>query len=223
MPTHAAVQPPPLSASALPAHLGWCRLIFATSAARSVQGHEPVEAASRAPLSRASQIRSQRQRQRGWKLYPFHAPEVECIGKGKARAPWEFVRKGVDRDHRMPGSARRPVRAARRSAAGQSLPTATHCGPSSRTPCASPVARSNGSTSTSGYRGHDQRAGDPRRVLHLLVSARCLRHHQTRAAPPIRRHEPLIGHMKEEGHLGRCYLKGRCRRCCKRHPRTAAG
>src|SRR6201989_981723 len=30
------------------------------------------------------------QRQRGWKLYSFHAPEVECISKGKASAPYEF-------------------------------------------------------------------------------------------------------------------------------------
>ena len=57
---------------------------------RKIKGHGPVEAAFESPLSRASQIRSQRQRQRGWKLYSFHAPEVECIGKGKARAPYEF-------------------------------------------------------------------------------------------------------------------------------------
>jgi len=42
------------------------------------------------PLSRADQIRSQQQRQHGWMLYSFHAPEVECIGKGKASAPYEF-------------------------------------------------------------------------------------------------------------------------------------
>ena len=42
------------------------------------------------PLIKANQIRSQQQRQRGWKLYSFHAPEVECIGKGKASAPYEF-------------------------------------------------------------------------------------------------------------------------------------
>jgi IS5 family transposase len=39
------------------------------------------------PLGRANQIPLQRQRQRGWKLYSFHAAEVECIGKGKASAP----------------------------------------------------------------------------------------------------------------------------------------
>jgi transposase, IS5 family len=57
---------------------------------RKITGREPVKAAFESPLSRASQIRSQRQRQLGWKLYSFHAPEVECIGKGKARAPYEF-------------------------------------------------------------------------------------------------------------------------------------
>ena len=32
----------------------------------------------------------QRQRQRGRKVYSLHAPEVECIGKGKAHKPYEF-------------------------------------------------------------------------------------------------------------------------------------
>src|SRR5713101_9465007 len=52
--------------------------------------HVVCEFNETAEPTRASQIRSQRQRQRGWKLYSFHAPEVECIGKGKARAPYEF-------------------------------------------------------------------------------------------------------------------------------------
>ena len=72
---------------------------------RKIAGHKPVEAAFESPLSRASQIRSQRQRQRGWKLYSFHAPEVECIGKGKARTPWEFGVKAsiVTTNSRAPG------------------------------------------------------------------------------------------------------------------------
>jgi transposase, IS5 family len=57
---------------------------------RKVRGR-PFEDACQDALSRASQIRSQRQRQRGFKLYSFHAPEVECIGKGKARAPYELM------------------------------------------------------------------------------------------------------------------------------------
>jgi hypothetical protein len=57
---------------------------------RKIAGHEDFEAAFAWPLSRANQIRSQQQRQRGWKLYSFHAPEVEGIGKGKASAAYEF-------------------------------------------------------------------------------------------------------------------------------------
>jgi IS5 family transposase len=57
---------------------------------RKIAGRPELAAASEGPLARAEQIRSQQQRQRGWKLYSFHAPEVECIGKGKASAPYEF-------------------------------------------------------------------------------------------------------------------------------------
>jgi transposase, IS5 family len=51
---------------------------------RNIAGKPALETAFEWPLMKASQIRSQQQRQRGWKLYSFHAPEVECIGKGKA-------------------------------------------------------------------------------------------------------------------------------------------
>ena len=57
---------------------------------RKIDGDEELQEAFGVPLSKASQIRRQKQRQRGWKLYSWHAPETECIGKGKARAPYEF-------------------------------------------------------------------------------------------------------------------------------------
>ena len=41
-------------------------------------------------MSLARQVRDQRQRERGRKIYCLHAPEVECIGKGKAHKPYEF-------------------------------------------------------------------------------------------------------------------------------------
>ncbi len=40
-------------------------------------------------LKRAERIRSQERTDKN-KLYALHAPEVECIGKGKARKPYEF-------------------------------------------------------------------------------------------------------------------------------------
>jgi hypothetical protein len=72
---------------------------------RKIAGRPEIEAAFEWPLARASQIRSQQQRQRGWKLYSFHAPEVECIGKGKASAPYEFGVKAsiVTTNARAPG------------------------------------------------------------------------------------------------------------------------
>ena len=42
------------------------------------------------PLSLARRVKDQRQRERGKKVYSLHAPEVECIGKGKAHKPYEF-------------------------------------------------------------------------------------------------------------------------------------
>ncbi|HNF64102.1 MAG TPA: IS5 family transposase, partial [Rhodocyclaceae bacterium] len=40
-------------------------------------------------LERAERIRTQKTKDKN-KLYAMHAPEVECIGKGKARKPYEF-------------------------------------------------------------------------------------------------------------------------------------
>src|ERR1700740_1260746 len=72
---------------------------------RKIAGQADLETVLEWPLARAEQIRSQQQRQRGWKLYSFHAPEVECIGKGKARAPYEFGVKAsiVTTNARAPG------------------------------------------------------------------------------------------------------------------------
>src|ERR1700741_2727290 len=72
---------------------------------RKVAGNAGLEAIFEWPLMKANQIRFQQQRQRGPKLYSFHAPEVECIGKGKANAPYEFGVKAsiVTTNARAPG------------------------------------------------------------------------------------------------------------------------
>jgi IS5 family transposase len=170
---------------------------------RKTKGQEALEAAFQEALSRASQIRSQRQRQRGWKLYSFHAPEVECIGKGKARSPYEFgVKVSI-------------VATNRRAPAGlfvlhaKALPGNPYDGHTLRdlldgaqhlTGCQIERAYVD-----KGYRGHD--APNPRRVFisgqKRGVVGVIKRELRRRSAI-----EPLIGHMKEEGHLGRCFLKG---------------
>ena len=171
---------------------------------RKIAGHADLEAAFPRPLARADQIRSQQQRQRGWKLYSFHAPEVECIGKGKASAPYEFGVKAsiVTINARAPGG--QFVLHAR------ALPGNPYDGHT----LGSVIEATQRLTGREierayvdkGYRGHD--APNPRRVFisgqKRGVFGRIKRELRRRSAI-----EAVIGHMKAEGHLGRCYLKGR--------------
>jgi len=57
---------------------------------RKIEGDAGLAARFTPLLDRARRVRVQDHRQRGRKIYSLHAPEVECIGKGKARAPYEF-------------------------------------------------------------------------------------------------------------------------------------
>src|SRR5215813_3656680 len=171
---------------------------------RKVRGRDDLEAAFQEPLSRASQIRSQRQRQRGWKLYSFHAPEVECIGKGKARSPYEFgVKVSIVATNRCAPAGQFVLHA-------QSLPGNPYDG-HTLNDAIEGAQRLTGlqierAFVDKGYRGHD--APNPRRVFisgqKRGVFGVIKRELRRRSAI-----EPLIGHMKEEGHLGRCHLKGR--------------
>src|SRR6202171_2524682 len=54
---------------------------------RKIEGDTALEDRFGPLLDLALRVRHQEQRQRGPKVYSLHAPEVECIGKGKARAP----------------------------------------------------------------------------------------------------------------------------------------
>jgi transposase, IS5 family len=54
---------------------------------RKTEGDPALEDRFGPLLDLALRVRHQEQRQRGPKIYSLHAPEVECIGKGKARAP----------------------------------------------------------------------------------------------------------------------------------------
>ena len=171
---------------------------------RKIAGQDSVEAAFALPLVRASQIRSQQQRQRGWKLYSFHAPETECIGKGKASAPYEFgVKVSI-----VTTNARAP--AGQFVLHARALPGNPYDGHTLRdvidqtqklTGCE--IERG---YVDKGYRGHN--AQNPRRIFisgqKRGVFGVIKRELRRRSAI-----EPVIGHMKAEGHLGRCYLKGR--------------
>ena len=171
---------------------------------RKIAGRADIEAAFEWPLARANQIRSQQQRQRGWKLYSFHAPEVECIGKGKANAPYEFGVKAsiVTTNARAPGG--------QFVLHAKALPGNPYDGHTlgaviddtqKLTGCVIERVYVD-----KGYRGHN--ASNPRRVFisgqKRGVFGVIRRELRRRSAI-----EPVIGHLKAEGHLGRCYLKGR--------------
>ena len=58
---------------------------------RKIAGNPAAEAAFAGPLGLIARLLRQRREDRGRdKLYSLHAPEVECIGKGKAQARFEF-------------------------------------------------------------------------------------------------------------------------------------
>ena len=125
---------------------------------RKIAGRPDLEAALALPLTQASQIRSQQQRQRGWKLYSFHAPETESIPSMPPR-PSASARA---RPARPTSSASRsrssPPTPAPRAVSSCCTPkhcpatrtTATPCATSSIKPRSSPDARSSGPMSTRG-------------------------------------------------------------------------
>ena len=57
---------------------------------RKIDGDPSSRRSSSAPSPSSVRSANQKQRQRGWKLYSWHAPEVKCIAIGKAVKPYEF-------------------------------------------------------------------------------------------------------------------------------------
>ena len=157
------------------------------------------------PLSLAFRVRYQRQNQRGRKVYSLHAPEVECIGKGKAHRPYEFgVKVSV-------------ATTLNRSKGGQfiahvkALPGNPYDGhtlerviPEIETQIGASLARI---VADRGYRGHN---APPDHKMKVYISGQ--RRGVTEAIRrDLRRRsavEPVIGHAKSEHRLGRNFLKG---------------
>ena len=171
---------------------------------RKTAGDERLTEIFAVPLSSASQVRHQRQRQRGPKLYSLHAPEVECIGKGKARAPYEFGCKA---------SFATPVS---KPKGGQFVlhARALHFNPFDGHTLAAAADDIQAMTGVEvrrlhvdkGYRGHDH----PKKARVWITgrvrgATRSLRREMKRRAVI----EPVIGHLKAEHRLDRNRLKGR--------------
>jgi transposase, IS5 family len=121
-----------------------CRII--RDIRRKIEGQPALEQAFALPLGRADQVRAPQQRQRGWKPYSFHAPNVECIGKGNARTSYEFgVKASIVTTNRGAPGGQFVLHA-------KALPDNPYDGhtlrTSSKTPRSSPDARSSGPMST---------------------------------------------------------------------------
>ena len=57
---------------------------------RQIKGNEALQATFKHPLWLATRVMTRKPRDEARKVYSLHAPEVECIGKGKAHMPYEF-------------------------------------------------------------------------------------------------------------------------------------
>jgi len=170
---------------------------------RNTAGNEQMHNAFLRPLYLAERVLAQDRRQRGRKVYSLHAPEVECIGKGKAHRPYEFGVKV---------SVATPVK---HSAGGQfvahvaALPGNPYDGhtlakviPGIEALVGNVLDRI---VADAGYRGHNAppdykfkvyTAGQKRRVTEQVK-----RDFKRRAAI-----EPVIGHLKDDHRMGRNYL-----------------
>jgi IS5 family transposase len=162
-----------------------------------------VRTAFATPLDRVAQLLRQRREDRGReKLYLLHAPEVECIGEGKARTRFEFGCKvSLATTNRTAPGGQFVLGA--RTLPGNPFDGHTFAAQITQTERITGVAIERAYVDR-GYRGHD---ADKARVF---VSGQ-----KRSVTPTIRREirrraaiEPVIGHLKSDGHLGRNFLAG---------------
>jgi IS5 family transposase len=151
-------------------------------------------------------VREQERGQRGPKVYSLHAPEVECIGKGKPHRPYEFgvkVSVATTLKHSKGGQFVAHV---------QALPGNPYDGhtlaeviPAIEQLVGNTIERLH---ADAGYRGHN---APPEYKFKIYTSRQ-----KRRVTPQIKREmrrrsavEPVIGHLKDEHRMGRNYLAHR--------------
>jgi IS5 family transposase len=157
------------------------------------------------PLRLAFRVRQQRQNQRGWKVYSLHAPEVECIGKGKAHRPYEFgvkVSVATTLNRSKGGQFIAHVKALPGNPYdGHTLETVI---PEIETQIGASLSRI---VADRGYRGHN---APPDHKMKVYISGQ-KRGVTDALKRDLRRRsavEPVIGHAKGEHRMGRNFLKG---------------
>ena len=170
---------------------------------RQIVGDEQLQDIFRRPLHLAGRVLEQRQKQQGKKVYSLHAPEVECIGKGKSHAPYEFgVKVSVATTlHRSRGG--------QFALHAKALPGNPYDGhtlaeiiPDIEAMIGNGIDRI---LADAGYKGHNAALSHKFKVY---TSGQ-----KRRMTPAIKREmrrraaiEPVIGHIKNEHRMGRNYL-----------------
>ena len=152
-------------------------------------------------MNLAERIRTQRPKDSG-KLYALHAPEAECISKGKSRQPYEFgVKASIAVTHRqglIVGARAFPGNPYDGHTLAEQIEQTTNL-----------LQDLNVKPTTAivdlGYRGVDHLV--PVDIVHRgrfkTMAAKQRRWLRRRQAV-----EPVIGHLKSDHGMGRCWLKG---------------
>ena len=153
-------------------------------------------------LERAERIRTQQRHDKN-KLYALHAPEVECISKGKARKPYEFgVKVSLAVTHKsglMVGARSFPGNPYDGHVLAAQLEQTTN------------LLQDLGRSPTQvivdlGYRGVD--ADNPGIEIIHRGRYKSLTLQQKRWLKRRQAIEPMIGHTKSDNRMDRCWLQG---------------
>jgi len=153
-------------------------------------------------LERAERIRTQQPKDKN-KLYALHAPEVECIGKGKARKPYEFgVKTSIAVTHKsglMVGARTFPGNPYDGHVLNQQLEQTTI------------LLEDTGKSPKQvivdlGYRGVDK--DNPTVQIIHRGKYKSLTKQQRRWLKRRQAVEPAIGHLKSDNRMDRCWLHG---------------
>ncbi len=155
-------------------------------------------------LERAERIRTQRRNDKN-KLYALHAPEVECIGKGKARKPYEFgVKNAVVISHKqglMLGARTFPGNPYDGHILSAVLEQATNITQDVSVTIKQVIA-------DLGFRGKDVDTDNPGVQIIHRGRFKSLSEQGRRWLKRRQAVEPVIGHLKSDHRLDRCWLKG---------------
>jgi IS5 family transposase len=155
-------------------------------------------------LERAERIRTQQRHDKN-KLYALHAPEVECIGKGKARRPYEFgVKSAVVVSHEqglMLGARTFPGNPFDGHILSAVLEQATNLTQDMSVTIKQVVA-------DLGFRGKEVDADNPGVQIIHRGRYRSLSKQEKRWLKRRQAVEPAIGHLKSDHRMDRCWLKG---------------